>query len=467
LHELDSGTTDQAYLLTLPDGRNFQVAAAVYHLAELLDGRRTYAEVAADLTERVGRAVSADDVIQVIHGKLARFGVLGQHADPSTGPLASLLAGPMLGSTAPFPGPASAETASVAGNVPPGPPPDAALGIFARMSLVPAHRLAPIADVAKHFFHPPVAGVVLALLLGAHVYAYQQLGPLLANFTPFSIPVAAFLLGLLLVQLVIPWHELGHAAAVRYFGARHGSMGVGLMGISVVAFVDVSDTWRLSRWQRLVVDLGGLYFQSMTVILAAVWAWSTGQTDALWIVLLMDFAMLMNLNPLFKLDGYWAASDITGIPNLHRRVGEQLGQLCARTLLAGARVLRVNPFLTSAGLQQAARGNTLGSYGGKARLGLLLYCVLFVVSAIYFILIMLVMLPIAVVNLPMMFLICVGAVVGATSGAADPGQTVMLVLHFAFTLLFVAGMIGMIWTLVRSLRRRPPATQPWGPDFRA
>jgi len=59
LGELDSGSTEQAYLLTLPDGRNFQLARPLYHLASLLDGERTTAEVAAELSATLaGRSAS-------------------------------------------------------------------------------------------------------------------------------------------------------------------------------------------------------------------------------------------------------------------------------------------------------------------------------------------------------------------------------------------------------------------------
>ena len=101
------------------------------------------------------------------------------------------------------------------------------------------------------------------------------------------------------------------------------------MGLMLVAYVEVHDIWRLPRKQRLVVDLGGVYFQSMAVILLAAFAWAIHNPMVLWLVLFLDFSMLLNVNPLFKLDGYWAVSDATGIPNLHQRVGDQLRKVAA------------------------------------------------------------------------------------------------------------------------------------------
>ena len=34
--------------------------------------------------------------------------------------------------------------------------------------------------------------------------------------------------------------------------------------------------------------------------------------------------MLHNLNPVFKMDGYWLFSDLTGLTNLHKRISESM-----------------------------------------------------------------------------------------------------------------------------------------------
>jgi hypothetical protein len=443
LDKLDSSAVDQAYLLRLPNGRSFQLAGPLYHLTALLDGQRTYAEVAAALGDRIGRTVSADEVRSIVERKLTPLGILAPDLGPAPGPTF----GPPLD-----PAPRK---------------PDAALGILGRVSLVPAGRLERFTNVAKYLYHPVLALPMLALIVLAHVYAYQQLQPALANLTPFSMPPGAFLLGLLLVPLVLPWHELGHGAAVRFFGARHGPMGVGLMGIAVVAFVDVSDTWRLPRWKRLVVDLGGVYFQSMSVVLLALWAWAAGDLSPLWIVLFMDFAMLFNLNPLFKLDGYWAASDLTGIPNLHQRVGDQLGQFGARVLRNVARVVRFRPVLASARLEQMAAGSdALGRLGGRARLGLALYCAFFVLALLQFIFFTVMFLPVIVFSYPFMLLIAVNAVFGLLTRTTDPGLSVMILVQFFFTTLLLLGLGSMLWMLLQGLRRRRSGPLPAHPDWR-
>jgi putative peptide zinc metalloprotease protein len=433
LDDLDTGANDQRYLLTLPDGRNFQLAAPLYHLASLLDGRRSHAETADALSDRIGRPVSASEVEAIITRKLAPLGILTTEAVPGFGPLA-------MGSL-----PAA---------------PDAPLGILARLPLVPSRYLEPLADTVKHLYSPFLAVPMLLLIVIAHVFVYQQLGPHLAEFNPFTVPLVVLLLAPLMIQGVTPWHELGHAAAARYFGARHGPLGVGLMGITLVAYVEVTDIWRLPRRQRFFVDVGGVYFQSMSVILLALWAWATGDVAPLFVALAMDFAMLMNLNPLFKLDGYWAVSDATGIPNLHLRVGEQLGFVASTNILRLARLLRIRRLLDNQHLQRAATpSESMSGFGGGARLALALYSILFVLSAVYFVLMMIILMPMLLISYPMLALMAVTAIPAVMAGAIEPGVAAVILLQFFFVSMMLVAVIGAVVSLVLAAlrrRRQPP-----------
>lgn len=428
LSELDSGAREQTYLLSLPDGRNFQLAGALYHLAVLLDGERTHAEIAAALATRIGRPVAADDVAGIIDRKLAPLGVLAPPGMPT-----------------------SAEPPA-AGR----PRADAALGIFARLTVVPPRILEPVAEAVKHFYAPAVAVPIVVAIFVAHLYAYQQLAPLLASLSPATFPLVPFLIAALCVQLVLPWHELGHAAAARYFGAKHGPLGVGLMGPMLVAFVEVTDIWPLSRRQRLVVDLGGVYFQAMSVIVLALVAWLTGSSTPLWIVLAMDLGMLMNLNPLFKLDGYWSVSDATGITNLHQRVGAQLGSASARALLRLGGLLRIAPLTENAHLRAlAAQESQLRAYGASARVALVLFSVLFVLSAVYFLLLTVVLLPMLALSYPLQAVQAWQSVWALVSGGDDQTTLhVMMILQFVFTTVLLVGVVGMVVQLVRAWRNR-------------
>lgn len=432
LSELDSGASEQLYLLRLPNGRHFQLAGPLYHLVSLLDGRRTPAAIAAELGARLGRPITAEEVAAIIDRKLAPLGILA---------------------TADAPEP------------PPAPTVDRALGVVARLPVVPARVLAPVAEALKWLYAPPVAVVLLLAIVLAHVYSYQQLAPLLATLSPTNFPLVALLAAMVCVQLILPWHELGHAAAARYFGARHGPMSVGLLGPMFVAMVEVSDVWHLTRRQRLVVDLGGVYFQSMSVIVLAAAAAATGSVLPLWVVLAMDVGMLMNLNPLFKLDGYWAVSDATGITNLHQRVGQQLGTLTASALLALGRGLRLRALAEHPVLHfLAAQENQLRAYGASARVALALFAALFVLSLLYFLLLTFVLLPALVLAYPLLALAAWDSARALLEGIGEPAAHLLVLAQFAFATLLLVGLTGMAVQLVRAWRGRgaqPPSFGAW------
>jgi hypothetical protein len=463
LGELDSGSTEQAYLLTLPDGRNYQLARPLYHLASLLDGERTVAEVADALSARIGRPISAAEVTTIVDQKLVPLGILAPPENAASWGLDAPFGGGGFGGAGfggGFGGFPTLGGPGFGGA-------DASLGIMGRLPVLPARYLEPLANTVKYLYAPVVAMPILLLIALAHVYAYRELAPHLANLNPFTIPLAVLLLGPIAAQLTTPWHELGHAAAARYFRARHGPLGVGLMGLMLVAYVEVTGIWRLTRRQRLVVDLGGVYFQSMAVILLAAFAWATGDHTALWLVLFLDFAMLLNVNPLFKLDGYWAVSDATGIPNLHQRVGEQLRSAAANVALQLASWLHVGRLRDSARLREAAGGSrALDAYGTGGRVAIAIYSALFLLSAVYFSLLLVMFVPVLVISYPLLLQFALRAVVGLLTGTTDAGMSVMILLQFVFATLMLVALVGMLLPLVLMALgrgRRPPG--PSGMDW--
>ena len=115
------------------------------------------------------------------------------------------------------------------------------------------------------------------------------------------------------------FHELGHASACKYFGIQHGGIGFGLYLNFPVLYTDVTEVWKLKRGQRCVVNLAGVYFQSYWLILLLVAFFVTGNDMLRYLILIMNLGFVMTLNPFFKFDGYWIASDLLGVPNLRQR----------------------------------------------------------------------------------------------------------------------------------------------------
>lgn len=120
------------------------------------------------------------------------------------------------------------------------------------------------------------------------------------------------------------FHELGHASACKYFGVKHGCIGFGLYLNFPVLYTDVTEVWKLPRRKRCIVNIAGVYFQCYGLICLLVGFLLTGSDILRYLILIMNLGFVMTLNPFFKFDGYWIASDILGVPNLRMRSRELL-----------------------------------------------------------------------------------------------------------------------------------------------
>lgn len=136
---------------------------------------------------------------------------------------------------------------------------------------------------------------------------------------------AYLIIGLLLFMLASSlFHELGHASACKYFKIRHGGIGFGLYLNIPVLYTDVTEVWRLNRNKRCIVNIAGVYFQIYILFTLLILYLSTGYDLVRYMILIINLGFIMTLNPFFKFDGYWIASDLLGIPNLRKRSKELL-----------------------------------------------------------------------------------------------------------------------------------------------
>lgn len=287
----DSSTREKSYRVELVDGRHFQINEKLHHLLDALRTPMTLAALAAEFQRRTGQTVAADQ-LQQLGAQLVEQGVVVEAGKALVIPAADQV-------------------------------PAAYLGLHYRRDLLSPALLAPMARLLQGCFHRGVAAVLVALIVGAHFLAYREMGfPPNIDMTTVSWPL---LYTVILVSIF--FHELGHLAACHRWQCPHGSLGFGLYFFNPVFYVDVTAAWRLSRQQRAIVDVGGIYIQLLFAPLCLVLFWATQDPSYLIAIVLIDMVLIGNLEPLMKLDGYWLLSDITGVPNLHARTGEAVKRL--------------------------------------------------------------------------------------------------------------------------------------------
>ena len=204
----------------------------------------------------------------------------------------------------------------------------------------PGRWLARLDPLGHLLAQPLVMLAALALvLLGAAQAALQA--PELLSDAHQRLASPVFLASAWAVYpLMKALHELGHALAVRYFGAEVRHVGIAMNYLLPSPYVDASAASGLARrGQRVAVGLAGV---AVELVLAAlgVLAWSvlqpgTARDLALTLALVgAGSTLLANANPLVRMDGYHVMADLLDLPNWASRSRLQWLELL-RTGLAG------------------------------------------------------------------------------------------------------------------------------------
>jgi putative peptide zinc metalloprotease protein len=142
---------------------------------------------------------------------------------------------------------------------------------------------------------------------------------------------------LVLLWLVYPFvkaiHELFHGYATKVSGGEVHEIGIMLLVLVPVPYVDASSAWgfRDKRRRMLVGAIGIMAELFMGAIALFVWLMvepGTVHTVAYNVMLISGVStLLFNGNPLLRFDGYYVLVDTLEIPNLGNRSNQHLGYL--------------------------------------------------------------------------------------------------------------------------------------------
>src|SRR5215213_6190446 len=280
-----SGFREPPHLARRADGQVIQLSPLLYLVAEASDGRRDAGEIAGVVSERFGRTVSEENVRQLADEKLRPLGVLAL-ADGSS---------PELPKRAPL------------------------FALRYRKALCSEATTNAIARCLTWVHRPLAVLLVLGTLAAFDVWLFGIHGIAPALRSAIYHP-ALLLAALASTVLATAFHELGHASACRYGGARPGVMGAGIYLVWPAFYCDVTDAYRLGRKGRLRTDLGGVYFNGIFALGTAVVYFATGEEAALLAAFLQHMIVLQQLLPLLRFDGYYVLSDLTGVPDILSRI---------------------------------------------------------------------------------------------------------------------------------------------------
>jgi multidrug resistance efflux pump len=217
-----------------------------------------------------------------------------------------------------------------------GAPPRSKSAIYYQVPLLdPDRLLSRVAPLFSWLYTPAFAGVFAALVLCAAYVALRHASELFETLP--VVPGWGWTVGLVLAAVVATaLHELAHGVTCKHYGGRVQEMGFLLIFFTIPAlYADVSDAWMMrERRHRVLVGLAGPLWD-LGLASAAVLAWRVqppgfGRFVAVLFATTCATSVLVNLNPLIKLDGYYVLSDLSGIPNLRAAAGRMVARVVAR-----------------------------------------------------------------------------------------------------------------------------------------
>jgi putative peptide zinc metalloprotease protein len=133
------------------------------------------------------------------------------------------------------------------------------------------------------------------------------------------------------------FHESSHGLTCKHYGGQVHRMGFHLIYLSPAFFVDVTEAWvYASRWQRFVTIIAGIWVETIFCAAATLIWWGTppgtyAHELAYKVMLITGVAVvLVNMNPLIKLDGYHAFSEILGFSDIKEKATSYLSTLVRR-----------------------------------------------------------------------------------------------------------------------------------------
>ena len=288
-----SGFKTPPYIARRGDGQVVQMPRMLFALAEQIDGHADADAIAERFSHAIERHVKAADVQMLIDEQLRPLGIVVATPEDEERELGKV---------------------------------DPLLALKFRAAVVPDHAVRSLTTLFRPLFLPPVMAAVVLAFVGLDGWLFFVHG-VSQSLRHVLYQPALMLMLIGGVVLATAFHEIGHATACRYGGAKPGVMGVGVYIVWPAFYTDITDAYRLGKWGRLRTDVGGMYFNAIFALLAAGAYALTSFEPLLLLVLLQTFAIMQQALPFLRLDGYYILSDLTGVPDIYLRIRPLLRSL--------------------------------------------------------------------------------------------------------------------------------------------
>jgi len=184
--------------------------------------------------------------------------------------------------------------------------------------------------IGRHVYSPLCTIAALLLFLfeaSVFIAKWNVIGPDIPLYYNFTHKTLLDLVQFWLLFLALGFfHETAHGLTCKHFGGQVHSMGLMFIYLLPAFYVDVTEMWiSATRIQRLATIIAGIWIEMVVcgfgmIVWANTLAGEWLHDFAYQIILITGIAVVvMNLNPLIKLDGYYFLTEAIGIPDLKER----------------------------------------------------------------------------------------------------------------------------------------------------
>ncbi|MDD2277891.1 MAG: M50 family metallopeptidase [Candidatus Margulisbacteria bacterium] len=117
--------------------------------------------------------------------------------------------------------------------------------------------------------------------------------------------------------IILIMHEIGHSAIAKQYNIKTGKVGLGIYLFIPVFYINLNEIWRLKKEKRVLINLGGIYFQFISSIIL-ITLYIISKSDIIGSLIKVNFIIAMiNFNPFIKFDGYWVLADLINDKDLY------------------------------------------------------------------------------------------------------------------------------------------------------
>ena len=189
-------------------------------------------------------------------------------------------------------------------------------------------------------FSRTVSRLALGLMAVAVLQGFLHASLISAELIRIASSPGHWWLYLVLYPLLKALHEFAHAVCIKHWGGEVHEIGITLLVLIPVPYVDASDVWHFRRRRhRLLVSAAGMIAECTLAALALL-IWIVVEPgivrDVAFAIGIMGSVstLVFNANPLLKFDGYYLLQDWLDMPNLASRAAQYYQYLIRRYLFA-------------------------------------------------------------------------------------------------------------------------------------